>query len=213
MTLMAFLMMIFDFFLHIDKHLAVIIADYGTLTYAILFGVIFMETGFVVTPFLPGDSLLFAAGVFAASGSFQVVLLWLILVVAAFLGDTANYWIGHFIGPKAFEMNSRLLKKEHLDKAHAFYEKHGGKAIVLARFVPIVRTFAPFVAGVAKMSYRQFISYNIIGGVVWVSLFVFAGYFFGNLPLVKNNFHYVMVVIVLISLVPIVWERLASKRG
>jgi membrane-associated protein len=142
-----------------------------------------------------------------------VVLLWLILVVAAFLGDTANYWIGHFIGPKAFEMNSRLLKKEHLDKAHAFYEKHGGKAIVLARFVPIVRTFAPFVAGVAKMSYRQFISYNIIGGVVWVSLFVFAGYFFGNLPLVKNNFHYVMVVIVLISLVPIVWERLASKRG
>lgn len=213
MAFMAFLMMILDFFLHIDKHLAVIIAQYGTLTYAILFGIIFMETGFVVTPFLPGDSLLFAAGVFAATGSFQVVLLWLLLMAAAIIGDTVNYWIGHYIGPRAFRMNSRLLKKEHLDKAHAFYEKHGGKAIVLARFVPIVRTFAPFVAGVAKMHYGQFLSYNVIGAVVWVTIFVFAGYYFGNLPLVKNNFHYVMVVIVVISLVPIIFERIKSKRA
>jgi len=202
-----------DFFLHIDKNLAFVIAEYGTLTYAILFGVIFMETGLVVVPFLPGDSLIFAAGVFAATGSFQIIWLWLLLVLAAFTGDTVNYWIGHFMGPKAFSLNSRLLKKEYLDKAHAFYEKHGGKAIILARFVPIVRTFAPFVAGIAKMSYGHFITYNIIGGVLWVTLFIFSGYFFGNLPLVKNNFHYVMVVIVLISVVPIILERVKVRKG
>jgi membrane-associated protein len=213
MAFMTLLKMLVDFFLHIDKNLAMIIAQYGTMTYAILFGVIFMETGLVVTPFLPGDSLIFAAGVFAATGSFQVVILWLLLITAAFLGDTANYWIGHYIGPKAFEMNSRLLKKSHLVKAQSFYEKHGGKAIVLARFVPIVRTFAPFVAGVAKMSYRHFITYNLLGGVLWVSLFLFAGYFFGNLPLVKDNFHYVMVVIVLISVVPIALEWVKSRKG
>jgi len=202
-----------DFFLHIDKNLAFVIAEYGTLTYAILFGVIFMETGLVVVPFLPGDSLIFAAGVFAATGSFQIIWLWLLLVLAAFTGDTVNYWNGHFMGPKAFSLNSRLLKKEYLDKAHAFYEKHGGKAIILARFVPIVRTFAPFVAGIAKMSYGHFITYNIIGGVLWVTLFIFSGYFFGNLPLVKNNFHYVMVVIVLISVVPIILERVKVRKG
>jgi membrane-associated protein len=202
-----------DFFLHIDKNLAWVIAEYGTLTYAILFGIIFMETGLVITPFLPGDSLIFAAGVFAATGFLGIIWLWLLLVLAAFLGDTVNYWIGHFVGPKAFAMNSRLLKKEYLDKAHTFYEKHGGKAIILARFVPIVRTFAPFVAGIAKMTYGHFMTYNLVGGVLWVTLFVLSGYFFGNLTLVKNNFHYVMVVIVLISVVPIVWERLRAKKG
>jgi len=203
---------ILDLFLHVDKNLIAIVAAYGTWSYVILFLVIFMETGLVVTPFLPGDSLLFAAGALSAMGSFNLVYLFLLMWAAAFLGDTANYWIGHFIGPKAFEMNNRLLKKEYLEKAQAFYEKHGGKAIVLARFVPIVRTFAPFVAGIGKMSYGKFISYNLIGGLAWVTLFVMGGYFFGNLPIVRENFHYTVVIIVLISVVPIVMELVKSKR-
>lgn len=210
---MEALKQIVDYFLHVDKNLALIIAQYGTLTYLILFLIVFMETGLVVTPFLPGDSLLFAAGAFAATGSFNVIGLYALLVLAAFLGDTVNYWIGHFIGPKAFERDSRLLKKEHLEKAQAFYEKHGGKAIVLARFVPIVRTFAPFVAGVGKMSYPHFLTYNILGGVLWVSIFVFGGYWFGNLPLVRDNFHYAIVVIIAISLVPIILEWYKAKRS
>lgn len=172
-----------------------------------------METGLVVTPFLPGDSLLFAAGALSAStGAFQVGWLWVLMVVAAFLGDTVNYWIGHFIGPKAFSMKSGILKKEYLDKAQAFYDKHGGKAIILARFVPIVRTFAPFVAGIGKMHYGKFISYNAIGGLFWVTLFTWGGYFFGNIPIVKNNFEIVVVLIILISVVPIAIEWVKNKK-
>lgn len=202
---------IIDTLLHVDKKLAWVIATYGAMSYGILFGVIFMETGLVVMPFLPGDSLLFASGALAAQGSFNIWLLFGMLVVAAFLGDTVNYWIGHFIGPKAFAMNSKLLKKEYLDKAQAFYEKHGGKAIVLARFVPIVRTFAPFVAGVSKMHYGEFIKYNVVGGLAWVTLFLWGGYFFGTIPFVAKNFELVMVVIILMSVVPIILEYVKSK--
>ncbi len=202
-----------DLFLHVDKHLVSVVSTYGTMTYVILFLIIFMETGLVVTPFLPGDSLLFAAGAISTTGVMNIWLLYGILLAAAFLGDTANYWIGHFIGPKAFEMNSKLLKKEHLKKAEAFYEKHGGKAIVLARFVPIVRTFAPFVAGVSKMSYSHFLLYNAVGGFVWVSAFLFAGYFFGNIPFVQHNFHYVVVGIIVVSVVPMVYEWWKGRKG
>jgi len=204
---------IIDLFLHIDKNLAAVITQYGLASYALLFFVIFMETGLVVTPFLPGDSLLFAAGALTASmGVFDIKLLWLLMVAAAFLGDTVNYWIGHFIGPRAFQSKSRFLKKEYLEKAQAFYDKHGGIAIVLARFVPIVRTFAPFVAGVGKMHYTRFLSFNAIGGLLWVSIMLLSGYFFGNIPFIKNNFHYVVVVIILISVVPIGIEWWKSKR-
>lgn len=171
-----------------------------------------METGFVVTPFLPGDSLIFAAGAFAASKLLHIFWLFGLLVIAAFLGDTVNYWIGRFIGPKVFEGDHRLLKKKYLVKAQKFYDKHGGAAIVLARFVPIVRTFAPFVAGVGQMNYVHFIAYNILGGACWVSLFLFSGYFFGNLPIVRDNFHYTMVVIVLISIVPMIYEWWKNRK-
>jgi len=202
-----------NLFLHVDKNLASVIANFGGWSYGILFAVIFMETGLVVTPFLPGDSLLFAAGALSASlGAFNIWTLWGLMVLAAFLGDTVNYWIGHFIGPKAFEMNSKILKKEYLDKAQAFYDKHGGKAIVLARFVPIVRTFAPFVAGVGKMNYGKFIMYNAVGGFVWVSLFTLGGYFLGNIPVIKENFHYLVLIIVAVSVVPIIIEVVKAKR-
>ncbi len=203
-----------DLFLHLDEHLSVVIQNYGSLTYALLFLIIFMETGFVVTPFLPGDSLLFAAGTFAspALGSpLNIIGLYILLCLAAVAGDTVNYWIGHFIGPKAFSGNIRFLKKEYLDRTHAFYEKYGGKTIVLARFVPIIRTFAPFVAGVGKMSYFHFISYNIIGGIAWVTLFTFGGYFFGNLPVVKNNFSLVVIAIILLSIMPAVYEFIKER--
>lgn len=203
-----------DLFLHLDEHLSLVIAQYGTGTYLLLFFIIFMETGFVVTPFLPGDSLLFAAGTFAspALGSpLNIVVLYLLLCTAAILGDTVNYWIGHFIGPRAFSMNNRFLKKEYLERTEAFYEKHGGKTIVLARFIPIIRTFAPFVAGVGKMSYWRFISYNVIGGIAWVSLFCLGGYFFGNLPVVKDNFSIVVVTIILISVLPMVFEVVKGR--
>jgi membrane-associated protein len=204
---------IVDLFLHIDKNLAIVIAQFGIWSYVLLFGVIFCETGLVIMPFLPGDSLLFAAGALSASlGSFNIWILWGLMVIAAFVGDTVNYWIGHYIGPKAFQMNSKLLKKEYLDKAQEFYDKHGGKAIVLARFVPIVRTFAPFVAGVGKMDYKNFITYNFLGGLTWVSLFTFGGYLFGNIPIVKENFHYMVVGIILISIVPIVMEMRKKNR-
>ena len=201
-----FLYTLVDLFLHLDKHLATVINNYGSFTYGLLFLIIFMETGLVVTPFLPGDSLLFAAGALSATTTLNIVLLYILLVIAAVLGDTVNYWIGHFIGPKVFEKETRFIKKEHLKKAHLFYEKYGGQAIILARFVPIVRTFAPFVAGVAKMNYSHFISYNIIGGVLWVTIFTWGGYFFGNLPFVKENFHYVVVIIIILSLIPIAYE-------
>jgi len=208
---MEFINTVIDLFLHLDEHLNVIIQDYGTWTYGILFMVIFMETGFVVTPFLPGDSLLFAAGTFAALGTLNVAILFLLLFTAAVLGDTVNYWIGHRIGPRVFEQNYRFLKKEHLEKTQRFYEKHGGKTIVLARFVPIVRTFAPFVAGVGTMSYGRFISYNIFGGFLWTSLFILGGYFFGNIPFVKANFEFVIVAIILISVLPMGIELIRGR--
>ncbi len=204
---------IIDIFLHLDKHLNEIILQYGVLTYLILFLIVFAETGLVVTPFLPGDSLLFAAGTFAAFGSLNVSLLFLILSAAAILGDSVNYSVGKFLGPKIFKKEKiKFLKKEHLDKTHRFYEKYGGKTIIIARFVPIVRTFAPFVAGIGSMTYWKFISYNIIGGIVWVAIFTFGGYFFGNLPFIKNNFSLVALVIILISVIPIAIELIRNRK-
>ncbi len=202
-----------DLFLHLDKHLHELIVQYDTLTYVILFAVIFAETGLVFTPFLPGDSLLFAAGTFAAKGSFNVHLLFLLLTIASIIGDTVNYWVGHYLGPKVFSMNIRFLKKEYLERTHQFYEKHGGKTIIIARFIPIIRTFAPFVAGVGSMSYGKFIRYNIIGGIVWCAIFIYAGYFFGNFSFVKNNFSIVIVAIILISVLPGVVEYIKHKRN
>ena len=203
-----------DLFLHLDEHLSAIIQSYGTWTYFLLFLVIFMETGFVVTPFLPGDSLLFAAGTFAspALGSpLNIWVLWALLCIAAIVGDTVNYWIGHFIGPRAFSGEIRFLKKQYLDRTHAFFERHGGKTIILARFVPIIRTFAPFVAGVGEMGYGKFISYNVIGGIAWVTLFTWGGYFFGTLPFVQNNFSLVVLAIIFLSVLPAVIEIIKER--
>jgi membrane-associated protein len=214
MDLIRFLI---DFVLHIDIHLKEIILQYGSLTYFIMFLVIFAETGFVFIPFLPGDSLLFAAGTFAATGSFNIHILFIILASAAILGDSVNYWIGRELGTKLFERNYRFLKKEYLDKTHLFYEKHGGKTIILARFFPIIRTFAPFVAGLGKMSYMRFLLNNITGGILWVALFTYGGFLFGNLPLIKNNFSIVIAAIILISLLPAVIEftrhKLSRKKN
>jgi membrane-associated protein len=210
---MEFIGKVVDFVLHLDTHLSGLIQTYGFWTYLILFLVIFCETGLVVTPFLPGDSLLFAAGALAASGSFKIGWLFLILAVAAVLGDTVNYWVGKIVGPKVFaKEKSRIFKKEYLDRTHRFYEKYGTETIILARFVPIVRTFAPFVAGIGRMSYGKFLSYNVIGGLLWVALFTFGGYFFGNIPFVKKNFSLVILAIILISLVPILWEFLKHRK-
>lgn len=200
-----------DAFLHIDRNLAHIVSLYGPLVYGFLFLIIFMETGFVVTPFLPGDSLLFVTGALSATGAMHIGFVFPLLLAAAILGDTVNYWLGHFIGPKIFEKDTKLIKKAYLHKAQAFYDKYGGFAILIGRFVPIVRTFAPFIAGIAKMNYKNFLLYNVIGGAIWVSLFTFAGYLFGNLPFVKDNFHYVVVIIIFISIVPIVYEYIHAK--
>ena len=200
-----------DFILHLDVHLNTIIKNFGIWTYLLLFLIIFLETGVVVTPFLPGDSLLFAAGSFAALGSLNVFALFILLTLAAILGDTLNYWIGHFIGPRAFSGNTRFLKKEYLDRTHVFYEKYGGKTIILARFIPIIRTFAPFVAGIGAMDYPHFFFFNVIGAVLWVSIFTFGGYFFGNLPFVRDNFTIVIMVIIFISVLPGVFEFLREK--
>ena len=214
---MSFFQTIVDIFLHLDKNLAMVISQYGVATYGLLFLIIFMETGFVVTPFLPGDSLLFAAGALAVTTSLNIWVLYFLLLIAAILGDTVNYWIGHFIGPKVFDTEGgyvkehRFIKKAYLIQTQKFYDKYGGQAITIGRFVPIVRTFVPFIAGVAKMSYKFFFIYNILGGILWVSLFTWTGYFFGNLPFVKANFHYVVVVIILISITPIVYEFVKSK--
>jgi membrane-associated protein len=203
-----------DFFLHLDEHLNAVIERYGALTYALLFAIIFFETGIVITPFLPGDSLLFAAGTFAGLGSLNPVLLFELLSVAAILGDTVNYWIGARVGPKIFAWKKiPFLKEEYLERTNRFYEKHGGKTIILARFVPIIRTFAPFVAGVGSMTYGRFLTYNAVGGVVWVALFVFGGYFFGNLPVVRDNFSLVIIAIVLLSIVPSIVEFLRSRSA
>ena len=207
---------IIDFVLHIDKYLGEFIQQYGTLTYVILFLVIFYETGLVVTPFLPGDSLLFAAGALAAidtTGTLNVFFLFALLAFAAVIGDTVNYMIGAKFGTKLFDYNIPLLKKEHLDRTYEFYEKYGGKTIILARFVPIVRTFAPFVAGVGRMNYSRFITFNVIGGVAWVAIFLFLGYVFGNVPFVKQNFEIVTLAIVLISVLPMVFEYVRSRRA
>lgn len=203
-----------DLFLHLDEHLNSVIQSYGIWTYALLFLIIFLETGVVVTPFLPGDSLLFAAGALAAlDGSpLNIGLLFVLLFIAAVFGDTVNYGIGNLIGPRVFEQNYRLLKREHLEQTQRFYAKHGGKTIVLARFVPIVRTFAPFVAGVGTMNYGRFIGYNLFGGLLWTVIFTFAGYFFGNIPFVKENFEFVVVAIILISIVPMVIEYLRGRK-
>lgn len=203
---------VIDFILHIDSHLGEIISNYGVWAYGILFLIIFAETGFVFTPFLPGDSLLFAAGAFAALGSFNLIILLLVLMIAAVLGDTANYWIGHFFGQNIVD-NPKvpLINQEHIDQTQKFYEKHGGKTIILARFVPIVRTFAPFVAGVGKMHYGKFISFNIIGGVAWVLLFTMAGFLFGNIPAVKHNFTLVILAIIALSVAPMFVEFAKAK--
>lgn len=207
---MDFITFLFDLFLHLDEQLQLIITQYGAWTYGILFAVIFIETGLVVTPFLPGDSLLFAAGTFATLGSLNVWFIIGLLIVAAVLGDAVNYSIGHYLGGRAYKI--KWIKKEYLEKTHQFFEKHGGKAIFLARFVPIVRTFAPFVAGIGKMSYGYFASYNIIGGAAWVLIFTLLGYFFGNLEFVKKNFELVIIAIILISIVPMVLEWWKARR-
>lgn len=192
-----------DIFIHLDQHLNGIIQAYGTFTYAILFLVVFCETGFVVTPFLPGDSLLFAAGTFAAQGAFDISTLFVLLCIAPLCGDNVNYWIGHFVGPKIFHKEKvRFLNKKHLRRTHEFYEKHGGKTIIIARFMPIIRTFAPFVAGIGRMPYLRFLSYSIAGALLWVTLFVLGGYYFGNIPIVKANFTLAIFAIILISISP-----------
>jgi membrane-associated protein len=200
-----------DFILHLDQHLNDIIQNYGLWTYLILFVIIFLETGFVIMPFLPGDSLLFAAGTFSAIGSLNVWLLWLIVFIAAVLGDTVNYWVGNKVGPRVFDQDIRFLKREYLEKTQHFYEKHGGKTIILARFVPIVRTFAPFVAGVGTMNYGRFFTYNILGAFLWATIFIFLGYFFGNIPFIQSNFELTIFAIILISIVPMVIEYVRSK--
>jgi membrane-associated protein len=208
---MQLLTQLFEFILHIDRHLGEIIADYGTWTYLILFVIIFIETGLVVTPFLPGDSLIFAAGAFAAAGPLNVWGVFALLAFAAILGDTVNYWIGHRIGPRVFREDVRFLKREYLERTQRFYEKHGGKTIFLARFIPIIRTFAPFVAGVGTMRYGRFIVYNVFGGVVWTALFTFAGFFFGNIPVVRDHFGLVVVAIIVISVLPVVYELVQQR--
>ena len=201
-----------DFLLHLDRHLAEIIAQYGLWTYGILFLIVFLETGVVVTPILPGDSLLFAAGTFAALGSLDPLILFGSLTVAAIAGDTVNYWVGRMVGPRAFSGKIRWLRQDYLKRTEEFYTRHGGKTIVLARFVPIVRTFAPFVAGVGRMAYGRFTSYNVAGAVAWVGLFIFGGFFFGNIPVVRNNFSAVVLGIIVVSVLPIAVELVRSRR-
>jgi membrane-associated protein len=211
---MEWIQFLIDFILHVDEHLAELVSNYGTWVYAILFLIIFCETGLVVTPFLPGDSLLFVAGALAAlpSNSLSIWLLILILTVAAILGDSINFEIGKFFGEKLFSNpDSKVFKRSYLEKTHHFYEKHGGKTIILARFVPIVRTFAPFVAGMGKMSYKYFISYNVIGGIFWIAIFLLLGYFVGNIPWIQSNLSVLVIVIIFVSILPAVFEVVKEK--
>jgi membrane-associated protein len=203
---------IVDVFLHLDRHLGDFVQAHGSSTYAFLFAIVFLETGLVVTPFLPGDSLLFACGALAATGALDPMALFLLLAAAAILGDTVNYSIGKAIGPAAFSGKIRFLKHEHLVRTHAFYERHGGKTIFLARFIPIIRTFAPFVAGIGTMSYPRFLGYNVVGGVSWVGGCLVAGYAFGNIPVVKNNFSIVIIAIVVVSMLPLVIEYFRQRK-
>lgn len=210
---MEFVLQIADYFLHLDEYLGIIIAAVGPLTYVILFTIVFAETGFVVTPFLPGDSLLFITGTLAGAGHLNIFAVYVILLFAAILGDSVNYWFGNKIGPRVFtKENSRIFKKEYLERTREFYEKHGGKAIILARFVPIIRTFAPFVAGVGQMHYKTFLFYNVTGAFIWVTGFLFAGFFFGGLEIVKENFHYTVVIIIFISFLPMIYEYISHKK-
>ncbi len=203
-----------DLILHLDKHLVELLQQYGTWTYAILFLIIFCETGLVITPFLPGDSLLFAIGTLAAQGGLDIFLTFILLSIAAIIGDTVNYWIGYHIGPKVFASEtSRWLNRKHLQRTHEFYEKYGGKTIIIARFMPIVRTFAPFVAGIGKMSYGKFVLYNVVGGIVWIGAFLIAGYWFGNIEIVRQNFSLVIIAIIIISVMPAVIEYLRARRA
>jgi membrane-associated protein len=202
-----------DFFIHLDKYLPVIIQSFGIWAYVLLFLVIFCETGLVVTPTLPGDSLLFALGSFAAMGALNIEILLITLSIAAIAGDTVNYSIGHFLGPKVFHFeDSRFFKKKYLDETHKFYEKNGGKTIIIARFMPFIRTFAPFVAGIGAMTYSRFIVYNIVGGIAWVCSFLLLGYFFGNIPAVKSNFTLVVIAIIILSVMPGIIEFWRQKR-
>jgi len=202
-----------DLVLHLDQHLVELVTQYGSWTYGILFLIIFCETGLVVTPFLPGDSLLFAVGALAATGALDVSSVVILLTAAAIIGDNVNYWIGYTIGPRVFQgESSRFFTRKHLEPTHRFYEKYGGKTVILARFIPIVRTFAPFVAGIGRMTYGRFLLYDVPGGVAWISIFVYAGYFFGNIPIVKRNFTLVVFAIVFISLLPAVIEYVQHRR-
>lgn len=201
-----------DFILHVDEYLQQIITQYGVWTLGILFVIIFIETGLVIMPFLPGDSLIFAAGTFAAQGALNPLAIFVTLSIAAVAGDTVNYWIGNRVGSRAYTGEVKWLKKEHMERTHKFFEKHGGRTIFLARFVPIVRTFAPFVAGAGKMPYGFFIRWNVIGGIIWVGLFTALGYFFGNIPFVQRHFELVIVAIIGISLVPAVLEFVRARR-
>ena len=204
---MGFIPDLLEFILHLDRHLFDLCTQYGAWVYAILFVIIFCETGLVVTPFLPGDSLLFAVGSLAAINALDLPTSIVLMILAAVLGDTANYWIGDYVGPKVFQKeNSRLLNKEYLIRTHQFYEKHGGKTIIIARFLPIIRTFAPFVAGIGSMTYRRFLLFNVVGGALWVLLFIPVGYFFGSVPFVKNNFSLVIIALILIPGIPSVVE-------
>ena len=209
---MDIILQLIDFVLHVDEYLSDIIAQHGAWTLALLFVIIFLETGVVVTPFLPGDSLIFAAATFAARGALNPWVMFLLLAIAAIIGDTVNYWIGHRVGAKAYTGEVKWVKKEYMERTHAFFEKHGGKTIFLARFVPIIRTFTPFVAGVSQMSYGFFWRWNVIGGVTWVATFTLLGYFFGNIPFVQHNFELVIVAIIVISLVPAVIEAIKVRR-
>jgi membrane-associated protein len=201
-----------DILLHLDKYLDIMIQTMGIWSYVIIFLIIFCETGLVVTPILPGDSLLFAIGTFAAIGSFDITMVLILLSIAAIAGDTVNYWIGNYLGPRVFHYDdSRFFKKKHLERTHHFYERHGGKTIIIARFIPIIRTFAPFVAGIGSMTYRKFLSYNVVGGIIWIFSLTLAGYFFGNIPVVRKNFSLVIMAIVVISVMPGVIEYLRQR--
>ena len=211
---MEFFSFIIDFILHIDQHLTELAAQYGVWIYGILFLIIFCETGLVVMPLLPGDSLLFAAGSIAAIGKMNIHLMVVLLIIAAILGDAVNFMIGKFFGEKLFaNPNSKIFKQSHLQKTQQFYAKHGGKTIILARFIPIVRTFAPFVAGMGHMTYHHFLAYNVIGGVLWVTIFSYLGYFFGNLPIVKDNLSLVLIAIIVLSILPAIIEIIRHKRA